>query len=492
MWLCSILLVLQTYIFVLVACEGNKNSEAQENPYKDCDFQQSIQSVVTSYYIQSPNYPDKYQPNTNCRWYLKTVKNHKVVVHCNQVEMYESVNCTDDSITISTSADEHLSDAEKFCAPLNFAAVSDKNEMIVVFTSANTSKGGLFSCSAGAEHVPNDSKIHSSQKKFLYQRDVSAVSQDLNDLEQPPLPSNSEQSSLPDNRRYKKAAHASAVTTKITGGAHHNSDKWNTKENQTVTECDCGWTSNSRIVSGESTGRHEFPSVAALVITETGRVYCGGAVITNRHILTAAHCIAEQPPGSPAALANGHEIWKGKYSNGSRLFEFQQTYTHPNYNKKLVTNDLAIIEVKGYFSFGESVAPACLPLKYQGMTFIGDSVLAAGWGTLSYGGRQPSFLQKATLQVIPTANCSEVYGRQRIRDTQICAIGVNESDTCQGDSGGPLLWSDVRKNRFILAGIISYGIGCASGKPSVNSRISVPAYLRWIRKITKGYRFCVM
>ena len=91
MWLCSILLVLQTYIFVLVACEGNKNSEAQENPYKDCDFQQSIQSVVTSYYIQSPNYPDKYQPNTNCRWYLKTVKNHKVVVHCNQVEMYEVI-----------------------------------------------------------------------------------------------------------------------------------------------------------------------------------------------------------------------------------------------------------------------------------------------------------------------------------------------------------------------------------------------------------------
>lgn len=66
---------------------------------------------------------------------------------------------------------------------------------------------------------------------------------------------------------------------------------------------------------------------------------------------------------------------------------------------------------------------------------------------------------------------------------QICTYAPNR-DACQSDSGGPLLWQDANTRRLQLVGVISYGIGCATSRPAVNTRVT--SYLTWIISVTPG------
>lgn len=52
------------------------------------------------------------------------------------------------------------------------------------------------------------------------------------------------------------------------------------------------------------------------------------------------------------------------------------------------------------------------------------------------------------------------------------------------DSGGPLLWQNPKTSNMVLVGIISGGLGCATGEPSINTRVE--SYVDWIKYVTPG------
>jgi len=93
-----------------------------------------------------------------------------------------------------------------------------------------------------------------------------------------------------------------------------------------------------------------------------------------------------------------------------------------------------------------------------------------GFGAISEGGPQATTLMKADVPLVDNQKCSEYY-RSRISDLKICAgYEGGKIDSCQGDSGGPLVCPQNGKS--YLAGVVSYGIGCAREKlPGVYANV---------------------
>lgn len=114
----------------------------------------------------------------------------------------------------------------------------------------------------------------------------------------------------------------------------------------------------------------------------------------------------------------------------------------------------------------------------------GRTLEALGWGTQEFGGPISAKLMKVTLTATDQATCSNSYPGS-ITSGQFCTYQPGK-DTCQYDSGGPL---DYTENSLLyLIGLISYGQGCATNVPSVNT--AVVSYLNWITSRTPGVAYC--
>lgn len=109
----------------------------------------------------------------------------------------------------------------------------------------------------------------------------------------------------------------------------------------------------------------------------------------------------------------------------------------------------------------------------------------SGWGTLDFSGPKSNTLQSVNLTVISNTECREKVTNNPIYSTQICTFAPGK-DACQSDSGGPLMWVDSNR-RLQLVGVISYGLGCATSIPGVNTRVT--QYLSWIVSVTSGKYF---
>lgn len=119
-------------------------------------------------------------------------------------------------------------------------------------------------------------------------------------------------------------------------------------------------------------------------------------------------------------------------------------------------------------------------------TFSNEIVEATGWGATEFGGSVSSDMQKVNLIVTPNSKCSLFYPNNAINENNICTYN-NGKDACQSDSGGPLLYTDSNGLLYVV-GIVSYGIGCGTTNPSVNTRIT--SYLHWIINMTNNSMFC--
>nr|CAD7197623.1 unnamed protein product [Timema douglasi] len=171
----------------------------------------------------------------------------------------------------------------------------------------------------------------------------------------------------------------------------------------------------------------------------------------------------------------------GADTNASRLYRISRVIGHQDYNTLSEANDIGLIKVNQDILFSLEVGPVCLPWNYKG-SYAGETVEALGWGTLQFGGEVPTQLQKVGLQVISYQQCLSYYN-SGITQSQMCTY-TQGKDACQSDSGGPLLYTNPNTGRLYLSGIISYGIGCATSNPGVNTRVT--AYLNWISQNTPG------
>ncbi|XP_011264758.1 proclotting enzyme isoform X2 [Camponotus floridanus] len=238
----------------------------------------------------------------------------------------------------------------------------------------------------------------------------------------------------------------------------------------------CGTTTKTkiRIAGGQPADPKEWPWMAAL-LRQGAIQYCGGVLITDRHVLTAAHCVYRYKPRDITVRLGEYDFTK---SDETRALDFMVSEIRIHRDFKLTTyeNDIAIIKINRPTTFNSYIWPICLPPVQQ--SFENKNAIVTGWGTQYYGGPTSTVLMEAAVPVWPQERCVRSF-TQRIPNSTLCA-GAYEGgrDACQGDSGGPLL-HQLGNGRWVTIGIVSWGIRCGEpGFPGIYTRVS--SYLDWI------------
>ncbi|XP_069734093.1 transmembrane protease serine 9 isoform X2 [Phaenicophaeus curvirostris] len=237
--------------------------------------------------------------------------------------------------------------------------------------------------------------------------------------------------------------------------------------------CDCGsrpaMQTASRIVGGSEASRGEFPWQVSL--RENNEHFCGAAVLTEKWLVSAAHCFTEFQDPAMWAAYTGTTSLRGSDSGAVKM-GIARIIPHPSYNADTADYDVAVLELKRPVTFTKYIQPVCLP--NAGHHFpASKKCLISGWGYLREDFLvKPEFLQKATVELLDQTLCSSLYSHV-LTDRMLCA-GYLEGkiDSCQGDSGGPLVCQEP-SGKFFLAGIVSWGIGCGEARrPGVYTRVT--------------------
>merc|ERR1712179_839490 len=248
--------------------------------------------------------------------------------------------------------------------------------------------------------------------------------------------------------------------------------------------CVCGKANRAtRIVGGETTMVNEYPWQVALVSRGSSSVFCGGSLINDRWVLTAAHCTQS---GVQQVLLGNH--FQSTTDSTERRINVRRVVDHPNYNDRTLNNDFSLLELSSPVdlkSVDPGIRPVCLPSASNPTQYEDVPSVVSGWGTTSSGGSQPNALRDVVVRTMSNSACSGSYGGA-ITNAMICAANPGK-DSCQGDSGGPL----VRNvgGYFNQIGVVSWGSGCADVRfPGVYSRVTNA--INWITSTSSSGQTC--
>lgn len=264
-----------------------------------------------------------------------------------------------------------------------------------------------------------------------------------------------------------------------------------------------GETDTEMIVGGTAAPDGKYPWQVRLYSSDDDAVgFCGGSIIDEKWILTAAHCLLDTD-----AVVVG-------YGSNDRTkttkIESEKIIVHPGYiaGEKA---DVALVKLKKPIPDAKAIAYADAA-QDQALLPDGANVVVTGWGAIwdfqafqnavdVMAGRRtvserkllsdeelqaPLKMHEVDIQVIDPTECKAVYKSLQvpafaIGDTEICATGLaGGKDSCFGDSGGPLVVAADNARGYAQVGIVSWGPQCGNPLyPGVYTRVS--SFSKWIK-----------
>lgn len=243
---------------------------------------------------------------------------------------------------------------------------------------------------------------------------------------------------------------------------------------------------SSRIVGGQDAPDGVWPWHVSILVDFSP--VCGGSLINEQWVLTAASCVDRSSSIQQyTVLLGAHQLLN--LSQNVEFYPLQKILIHPNYLGKAgsFSADIALLKLASPVPFTSHILPICLPQSYDDFS-RNTNCWIAGWGNTGKDEQlsAPLTLQEAKVPIISRRDCNNFYNavpfrgmnQEPIKPDMICTgYTQGRKSFCQGDGGGALVCKVGR--RWTQAGIVSWGVGC--GKyfhPGVY--ISVPFYNVWI------------
>ena len=234
------------------------------------------------------------------------------------------------------------------------------------------------------------------------------------------------------------------------------------------------------IIGGEEAQAGAWPWMAALVSATTPSAFqgqfCGGALIKDKWVITAAHCVEGEFPSTIDVVLGRHLL---SDTSGERI-SVAGIARHPNYNRNTLNNDIALL----YLSNASSLTTIPLAtLSNSSLYEPGVTATVTGWGNTSrFGaGSYPDELRQVSVPIVSNVTCNAPLANGGdVTLNMLCAgFAQGRKDTCDGDSGGPLMVPGSSGVGWVQAGITSWGIGCARpNKYGVYTRVA--NYEDWV------------
>ncbi|CAD6994332.1 unnamed protein product [Ceratitis capitata] len=229
---------------------------------------------------------------------------------------------------------------------------------------------------------------------------------------------------------------------------------------------------SSRIIGGQEAAEASAPWQVSLQ-NIYGNHFCGGAIIHDQYVLTAASCVSGLQKSWIKVITSTND-WMGL----AWYYDVTEIYVHCNFDKPLYHNDIALLKLATLIAYDDQTKNITVADEEE--LVEGETLTMTGWGSATEGGAYPNALKQLTATYISNEKCRSAYGNSSDVDLgHICTSSPVGEGTCHGDTGGPLL-----NAKGLLVGIGNWGVPCGRGFPDVFAKVSF--YADWIRTTING------
>lgn len=245
-----------------------------------------------------------------------------------------------------------------------------------------------------------------------------------------------------------------------------------------------------RIINGYISVANRWPWHVGLFLKFNNQYnfFCGGSLISNTHVLTAAHCFDKIPSFLEIYIGTGlFNLSDAK--PGVNLFKVSRKIKHEKYNKEdYFANDIALLELSKPVITSKKVSTICLPSSYDTKIAYNKTLRVAGWGSTKQKVSQDSISNSLMEVKIEIINFFNETLCQNMDELKYCGYDFSQkhSNLCVGDSGGSLM--HFMNGKWYVFGVVSFGnvefdqnnteIKCQNDLPTYFTII--PRYIDWI------------